>query len=233
MDDRYLDVLDANGRTPRESGAVQFFVEACVQDATGSAMLTLLLQAAFEPFEGGTLVLYAEGADGTAVLPESQTKFPLPLLPNGRVARWDLPLRFRTKAKTLTVEVEAPLGKKAERVRQPWKVFETRRAPTIDELDGVSRAPPPEKKEEPLGAFFGAFGEAISSMFGGSKPTQGRPVSVKVPVTDGVPTPLERDTSEKLWELGDPLPQLPKRPDPPAEPSPPAAPPPKTEPTPS
>lgn len=220
MDDRYLDVLDAAGRTPRESGAVQFFVEACVQDATGSGMLTLYLQSAFEPYEGGTLVLYAEGEDGSAALPESQTKFPLPPLPNGRVARWDVPLRFRAKAKTLTVEVESPLSKKATRVRQPWKVFETQRAPTIDEMDGISRAPPPEKKEEPLGAFFGAFGEALSGMFGGKRQGTERPVQVKVPVTQGVPTPLDRDTAEKVWELGEPPPTLSPRKAEPAEPPP-------------
>lgn len=222
MDDRYLDVLDASGRTPRESGAVQFFVEACVQDATGAGMLTLYLQSAFEPYEGGTMVLYAEGEDGSAALPDSQTKYPLPKLAKGRVARWDIPLRFRTKAKTMTVEVEAPLGKKAERVRQPWKIFETRRAPTNDEMDGVSKAPPPDKKEEPLAAFFGAFGDALSSVFGAAKPKQDPAAMMKVAVTSGVPTPLDRDSVDKVWDLGEPMPTLSRRADapPPAPPMP-------------
>lgn len=213
MDDRYLDVLDASGRTPRESGAVQFFADACVQDTTGAGMLTVYLQSAYEPFEGGSMVLYAEGEDGSAALPESQTRFALPPLPNGRVARWDIPLRFRSKAKTMSVEVEAPLGKKAERVRQPWKVFATHRALTNDEMDGVSRPPPPDAKEEPLGAFFGVFGDALSSMFGAKKPKQDRPATMKIAVTAGVPTPLARDSVEKVWELGEAMPVLSRRAD--------------------
>ena len=212
MDDRYLDVLDASGRTPRESGAVQFFVEACVQDANGAGMVTLFLQSAFEPYEGGSMLLYAEGEDGSAALPDSQTRFALPPLPNGTVARWDVPIRFRTKAKTLTVEITAPLGKKTTRVRQPWKIFETRRAMTRDELDGVSKPPPSEKKEEPLGAFFGAFGNALSTAFGGGAPPEAeRPAAMKVPVTEGVPTPLDKDSVEKLWQLGEAMPALPRR----------------------
>ncbi|MFL5322373.1 MAG: hypothetical protein ACJ790_22130 [Myxococcaceae bacterium] len=210
MDDRYLDVLDGNGRTPRECGAVQVYVEAAVEDATFAGMLTLYLQSAYEPYAGGTLTLYAEGEDGAPALPDSQTKFPLPELPKGRVAKWSIPLRFRSKAKSLTIEVDAPISKKAERVRQPWKVFKALRTPTIDELDRVTKAPPPEEKIEPLEGFFTAFGQALTGVFGGGRPKAERSPPIKVQVRDGVPTPLDKDSVEKVWDLGEPMPALPK-----------------------
>lgn len=214
MDDRYLDVLDLSGRTPRECGALHVYVESVVQDPTGAGMLTLYLQSAFEPYSGGTLTLYAEGTDGTPALPESQTKFPLPELKNGRVAKWLIPLRFRSKAKNLTLEIDAPISKKAERVRQPWKVFKAFRAPTIDEMDRVAKAPPPDEKVEPIEGFFVAFGQALASIFGGGKEKPERPPPIKVDVRDGVPVPLEKDSVEKIWDLGEPAPSLPAPPPP-------------------
>lgn len=213
MDDRYLDVLDANGRTPRECGAVQVHVESIVQDATGAGMATLYLQSAFEPYAGGTLTLYAEGVDGAAVLPESQTKFPLPDLKDGRVAKWLIPLRFRAQAKTVTLEVDAPISKKASRVRQPWKVFKPHRVPTIDELDRVSKPPlpPPEERVEPLEGFFSAIGQALSGVFGGGRENAERAPPIKVAVENGVPVPLDRDSVEKVWDLGEPMPSLPPK----------------------
>lgn len=188
MDDRYLDVLDATGRTPREAGAVQLHVASAVQAPGGDTLLTLFLQAAYEPYQGGTLTLSAEGEDGKPVLPEDQRTHALPPLPNGAVVRWEIPLRLRATGRKLKLEVLAPLPRGASRVRQAWKLFTE------------------EPQGDPLTEVFRALGDALLAPFGFARKPVSKPVTLEVELTAGAPRALDAPAVQSLWELGQPMP---------------------------
>ncbi|MHB8878119.1 MAG: hypothetical protein ACYC8T_30850, partial [Myxococcaceae bacterium] len=105
---------------------VHLHVEAVRLGPEGSAAATLWLQAAFEGPVRGKLHVSGTDESGETAIDE---RFDLPPMEGGKVVRWTLPLRLRAAAAELLFRVDAPVPEKAERVRQPWKLFETIEVP--------------------------------------------------------------------------------------------------------
>ena len=121
---RYPDVLDPTGRTPRELGPVQIHVERVEADAHGSALAVIWLQCAFEPVPAGHLVIGAVPASEESRDERPVGRWPLPNLSGGAVVRWQLPFTIRDSER-LWMRVECARFDGAERVREPWVLFET------------------------------------------------------------------------------------------------------------
>jgi hypothetical protein len=121
----YPDVLELLGRTPRELGAVHLHVEPVSLTADGRASATLWLQAAFSGAIRGTLDVTGIDDHGESAIDASESKHDLPDLVGGRVVRWVLPLTIHGQPGELLFRVEAPVPRGAERVRPPWKLFDT------------------------------------------------------------------------------------------------------------
>ena len=130
MDDFYPDVLGRLGKTPREFGAMQVHVEAVRRGRSGDALATVWLQAAFEPHDRGSLEVALR--DGTVVA----ARLRLPNVGKGAVVKWSLPLApVPEQVAELIFCVECPHPAGAERVRPPWKLFDTIEQPKLSEID--------------------------------------------------------------------------------------------------
>lgn len=135
--DAYLpDILQAAGRSPRELGAVHVHAEPVVRGPGGEAVAVVWLQAAFVTVPEGSRLDVID-VDTQEVVASTA----LPSLDNGRAVRWTLPLQVRPEASALLFRPEAPVAENTERVRAPWKLFDTVEQVKESELQGAS-APP-------------------------------------------------------------------------------------------
>jgi hypothetical protein len=215
----YEDILDHTGRTPRELGSVHIHVEPVVRGPSGEAVAKVWLQSALEPlFPTDSLHVIARLADNRGEL--SLKRLPLPALDGGKVVCWSVPLSLPADLSELQFRVESKPHPKASRVRPVWKLLETLEIRKESEM-----RPATANIEFDL---TGSIGDTLSS--GGLSlsfnvaTTPGSSLASDVAVKrhaprelppgfvasviEGTPELLDAPRVEKMWEPGQPLPEV-------------------------
>src|SRR4051812_48525261 len=124
----YEDILDRIGKTPRELGALQIYVEAVHRTERGTGQTTVWVQAAFEPLPKKMgLRIVADNAAGEHVQ-LAKLEFP-PIKNDGTVLRWPIRFKLAEPVAQVMFEVSAVRPGSSSRVREAWLLTDTYQAP--------------------------------------------------------------------------------------------------------
>lgn len=123
----YPDVLDSMGKTPREFGALHVHLESLKPVDANRYVVTVLLQAAFEPMPRAQLSFVSEG--------EVLSTVEVPSLKNGRVVRLHVPIEPELPLSRIGLDTSCDEpSRSAERVRPAWKLHDTFEIPTTSSI---------------------------------------------------------------------------------------------------
>ncbi|RJS20833.1 hypothetical protein DRW03_19355 [Corallococcus sp. H22C18031201] len=201
----YPDILERAGRQPREFGTVHLHVEPVLRAAEGTqATARIWLQGAFEPMTPAATLRVID-----AETREELLCVPLPAMERGRVLRWTLPLTLAASARALLFQPEAPVPEHAQRVRPPWRLFDT-----LEMTSEARLAASPSADLVRLGSTI-AFGSlATQVLLGPRQPhlveelrlkrhaAHALPDGFVAEIIEGAPPSVEAPVSEVVWEPG-------------------------------
>jgi hypothetical protein len=213
------DILDHLGKTPREFGALHAHFESVTTVDGTRVVARVLFQAAFDPFPAGAQIAFhaatSEGAKG-----DQLGCFIVPAL--GRSAiRVNYALRVPAGSTHVVAFLDAPEPQtRAERIRAPWKLFDTLEVPKLSDMEPVN--------DNRVGlniaatvigtAMLGGTGFFISFSTGTRLPATSKttvhkarelPPGLVQAISSEVSAPVEGTAEETLWRPGEPLPPAP------------------------
>lgn len=208
----FLDVLDETGRTPREMGAAQIYVEPVLRSADGRAVLTVWIQAGLLPCGNLRLQLAARARAGDGASERHAGRHQVPGPVGSEVVRVHLPLSLPA-CEELRVAIEDRIPEPHRRVRAPWRTVDTQvvkpplnlRSTLLDDLlggaaGGVAASGGDSSWEESVEATAAYAGDFTTD------PASAITFGFVAPVVAGEPRRLDALRAAVVWREGQPLP---------------------------
>lgn len=204
------DVLDHLGRTPREFGALHVHFESLLV-CGDRALATVLFQAAFDPVpKGGEAVLFASNVEHFEI--RELGRFTVPAFDRGLVVRVRCPFStvgaFNLTHVQLRLDVPAP-KRFSERIREPWKLFDTVEAPKLSELSKDPYLSSMRRWNNDRPGLTELAEEMFRAVPKRSEKARILPPGLLVPVQEQWFDEVSAPHIEVIWRVGDPLPPAP------------------------